>query len=245
MSETTNQPEQVSHPTVVVEDNTDVILESIDDLVDRVDEYSKGLRTIAAELNKLKKEYGKAVKKIAGSKKKKVPRDPDAPKKAPSGFAKPTKISAELAAFLGLTDGQMVARPDVTKGINRYVKENNLQNESNKREIDLSKPGGKVLTDLLNVPENEKLTFFNLQKYLKIHFPAGTKEVKAPSEKKTKTKKSSTKLEIHEESGTDNAEHAIEVPMPAAPVETGEVPVEETKVRTRKVRTKEQVAAPV
>jgi upstream activation factor subunit UAF30 len=227
MSETNEQPQ-----TTVVTEETDVILMSIDSLVNRLEETVKNTKVIATELKGLKKEYAKNVKKIAGTRKKKVQRDPDAPKKAPSGFAKPTKISAELATFLGVSEGEMIARPDVTKGITRYVKENNLQNESNKREIDLSKPGGKILTDLLNVPEGEKLTFFNLQKYLKIHFPTTQKEAKtlgatAVEKKKAKT----TKLEIHVDE---------EAPVPTE-VPATEVPTEEPKVRVRR-KTKEVAA---
>ena len=164
----------------------------IDDLVSRLENNAKEAKTIVGELKSLKKEHNKIVKKITGTRRKKVPKDPNAPKKAPSGFAKPTKISAELAAFLGVSEGDLIARPDVTKGITKYVKEHDLQNEENRRIIDLSKPGGEALTELLNVPEGQELTFFNLQKYLKIHFPQTVKEPKppkAPKEPKAKAEK--------------------------------------------------------
>ena len=164
-----------------VEDAEGVFEDRINDLVSRLEENTKETKAIVTELKTLKKEHLKIVKKITGSRRKKVPKDPNAPKKAPSGFAKPTKISAELAAFLGVSEGDLIARPDVTKGITKYVKEHNLQKEENKRIIDLTKPGGEALVDLLNVPPEQELTFFNLQKYLKIHFPASaSKEPKAP-----------------------------------------------------------------
>jgi chromatin remodeling complex protein RSC6 len=91
--------------------------------------------------------------------------------RAPSGFAMPTIISPQLAAFIGVPEGTMVARPDVTKALTNYIKDNHLQNPERLREIDLSKPGGQALRELLNVPEGEQLNFFNMQKYLKVHFP--------------------------------------------------------------------------
>lgn len=232
------QNEQTQQPLVVADDSD--ISAIIDDLYNRMDENLKSARIIANELKALKKEYAKVVKKLAGSRKKKSQKDPSAPKKAPSGFAKPTKISAELASFLGVSEGEMIARPDVTKGITRYVKENNLQNASNKREIDLSKPGGKILTDLLNVPETETLTFFNLQKYLKIHFPTVAKEAKVRSEPASKKKaKKATKLEIHSE------EEAAPAPVVTETAEAA--PVEEPKPKTsrRKVVKEAAVAEPV
>ena len=81
-----------------------------------------------------------------------------------------TPISEELATFIGIPVGVMIARPDVTRALTKYILDNNLRNEQNKRIIDLNKPGGQALKEVLRVPDNEELTFFNLQKYLKIHF---------------------------------------------------------------------------
>jgi chromatin remodeling complex protein RSC6 len=198
----------------------------INDLVSRLEENAKVAKTIAGELKVLKKEHNKIVKKITGTRRKKVPKDPNAPKKAPSGFAKPTKISAELAAFLGVSEGEMIARPDVTKGITAYVKKHNLQNEENRRIIDLSKPGGEALTELLNVPEGQELTFFNLQKYLKIHFPQTVKEPKAPKapkEPKAKADKPAAKPRAKKAAKTEEHDEEAE-----------EAPVKETKKRASK-----------
>ena len=60
-----------------------------------------------------------------------------APKKRkprkPSGFAKPTYLSPELCTFLNVEKGTELARTEVTKRILQYVKDNNLQNQSNGR----------------------------------------------------------------------------------------------------------------
>ena len=42
--------------------------------------------------------------------------------RAPSGFVKPTKISVELATFLGKPKGSEMARTEVTREINTYIR---------------------------------------------------------------------------------------------------------------------------
>lgn len=202
--------DQIEVPTT--EDVEGVFEDRINDLVTRLENTSKEAKNIANELKLLKKEHNKIVKKISGSRRKKVPKDPNAPKKAPSGFAKPTKISAELATFLGVSEGEMIARPDVTKGITKYVKEHNLQKEENKRIIDLTKPGGEALVELLNIPNGSELTFFNLQKYLKIHFPVSVKEPKAP---KVPKEKAAPKARASKKAVSEEEEE--ETPKKAAP----------------------------
>ena len=86
-------------------------------------------------------------------------------KSKPSGFEKPTPISDELAVFFGRELGTLMARTEVSKQIHDYVMQQKLQNAANRRIIH---PDAK-LKQLLNV-NNDELTYFNLQKYLKFHF---------------------------------------------------------------------------
>ena len=86
--------------------------------------------------------------------------------RAPSGFVKPTRISDELAKFLGKTIGTEMARTDVSKEINAYIRANNLQRPDNGRFI---VPDQK-LTVLLKIGKDDELSYFNLQRYMKPHF---------------------------------------------------------------------------
>lgn len=91
--------------------------------------------------------------------------------RAPSGFVKPTPISKELAEFLGKTDGSEMARTEVTREINAYIRNNNLQDKENGRRIN---PDAK-LKSLLKLKKGEELTYFNLQRYMSPHFSTTAK----------------------------------------------------------------------
>jgi len=108
----------------------------------------------------------KVVDKKMKGKVKKI-RDPNAP---PTGFQKPIEITPELSVFMGTPVGQKVARTAVTKQITAYCKEHDLQNPEDKRILLPDKVLLKLLT--YNPKKNsEPLTFFNLQKYVKHHYP--------------------------------------------------------------------------
>jgi chromatin remodeling complex protein RSC6 len=84
----------------------------------------------------------------------------------PSGFVKPTQISDELADFLAKSKGSEMARTEVTKEINAYIRANKLQDPVNGRKII---PDSKLST-LLNMKKDDELTYFNLQRYMSPHF---------------------------------------------------------------------------
>ena len=88
-----------------------------------------------------------------------------------SGFVKPTRISDELATFLGKDKGSEMARTEVTKELNVYIKANKLQDPSNGRTI---LPDAK-LNGLLKVEKDVVLTYFNLQRYMSPHFAKAVK----------------------------------------------------------------------
>jgi chromatin remodeling complex protein RSC6 len=90
------------------------------------------------------------------------------PGRKPSGFIKPILISDELAMFLGKPLGTLMSRVDVGSKINRYIKENGLQDQENDRKINPDEKLGNLLR--LKEKEEDKLTYFNIQKYMKHHF---------------------------------------------------------------------------
>jgi chromatin remodeling complex protein RSC6 len=125
------------------------------------------LREVVSELvtesKRLEKKSGK-VQKVADKRKRKNKVEGDASKPARvSIFQIPVKISPELCAFMGRPAGSEESRSNVTKYVTTYVKENNLKN---KHDIN---PDAK-LRSLLRVPTTDKLTYFNLQKFLNVHY---------------------------------------------------------------------------
>ena len=86
--------------------------------------------------------------------------------RAPSGFVKPTLISDQLADFLGKEHGSELARTEVTREINSYIRAHKLQDPSNGRKIN---PDSK-LKKLLALKTEDELTYFNLQRYMSPHF---------------------------------------------------------------------------
>lgn len=109
----------------------------------------------------------KAAQKSSG-RRRRAPVDENAPKRAPSGITKPTKVSDAMCEFMGRPKGELIARTEVTKFITSYIKTHNLKDEAVKRHIN---PDSK-LRALLNIPQGDQLTYFNLQKYMTSHFPA-------------------------------------------------------------------------
>jgi chromatin remodeling complex protein RSC6 len=84
----------------------------------------------------------------------------------PSGFAKPTVLSNELCGFLGLDEGSERSRTEVTRMLNHYIKEHDLQNPTDRRNI---LPDDK-LKGLLRLSGDEKVTYFNIQSFMKPHY---------------------------------------------------------------------------
>lgn len=102
------------------------------------------------------------------------------------GIACPSKVSKELAEFLGMQPDEEIARTMVVKKINDYVKEHNLKNPARNVEILLD----ERLKKLLNPPADfGTVTYFNLCKLVGTHFPKKTKEQKAADKESREAKK--------------------------------------------------------
>ena len=126
-----------------------------------------GLRTSITQLQtKLRGLQKRAEKEIRTAQKTNKKKRAAGPPRAPSGFVKPTPITSELADFLGKEHGIEMARTQVTREINSYIREHNLQDPSNGRRI----IPAQALRTLLRVPQKDELTYFNLQRYMSHHF---------------------------------------------------------------------------
>ena len=77
-----------------------------------------------------------------------------------------TKISDELANFLGKEIGLKYLIIDICKEIYKYIKDNNLQDPINGRNINFN----DELKDLFKLEDNTALTYFNLHIFVKKHY---------------------------------------------------------------------------
>ena len=150
-----------------VEPVTDNVLSTI---IDKVNSLASSIKDIQTNLKVLSKEYDKQQKIIEKAQKKR-----QNAKNSPSGFAKPNKISDELCDFIGVPHGTEKSRTDITRFINAYVKEHNLNKPENKRFI---LPDTK-LKKILNVGDSDEINYFILQKLISHHFPLSASKTAA------------------------------------------------------------------
>jgi upstream activation factor subunit UAF30 len=138
-------------------------------------EFLTKLQQLGAMIASLKVEYRTLEKKwtreLKVAQKQSSKRKKRAGSRAPSGFVKPTRISDELAKFLEKPAGSEMARTEVTRDINKYIRTHKLQDEANGRKIN---PDSK-LAALLKLKKTDELTYFNLQRYMSPHFAKAVK----------------------------------------------------------------------
>jgi len=130
----------------------------------KLNQLSTMIAALKSDFKTMEKQWSKdlkAAEKLSSKKKRK------SGNRAPSGFVKPTRISDELAKFLDKPAGTEMARTDVTKQLNTYIRANSLQDKENGRKIN---PDSKLQT-LLKLKKGDELTYFNLQKFMSPHFP--------------------------------------------------------------------------
>ena len=183
VAETTTPP--VPEPSTVqsaVSDTENVVVtQPEDDLTQSWSDFTSKLATLSQLLNSLKSDFKtlekRAARELKTAQKTNSKRKNKKGTRNPSGFVKPTRMSDQLAAFLGKEPGSEMARTEVTREINKYIRANKLQDPDNGRKINPD----TALATLLKVGKNDELTYFNLQKYMSPHFcKAG--EVKAQAD---------------------------------------------------------------
>ena len=167
---TTTPSEVVAAPVEnVVETASETPEVAVLESVTKLQEFGAKIQQLTGILAALKQDF-KTLDKVVNREMKVLQKNSKKRKansnRQPSGFVKPTRISSDLAKFLGRDEGVEMARTEVSKEINQYIRANSLQDKSNGRII---KADAK-LKKLLNLADGDELTYFNLQKYMKHHF---------------------------------------------------------------------------
>ena len=164
-------PPVVAPPVVadalVVADSTETdtaeLASQSSEFFSKITQLGSLIASLKAEYRSLEKKWSREIK-IA--QKTNAKRKRKSGNRQPSGFVKPTKISEELAKFLEKPFGTEMARTDVTREINKYIRSQNLQDKDNGRKIN---PDTKLQV-LLKLQKTDELTYFNLQRYMSPHF---------------------------------------------------------------------------
>jgi chromatin remodeling complex protein RSC6 len=123
----------------------------------------KFLRTLNKKLKVLKNQSTRVIKQRNPSLRKNVNNNN-------SGFLKPVKISNEMAKFTGWNSNELRSRVDVTKYLCNYIRENNLQNPKDRRQIIADAKLSKLLNYDSKKENGEPLTYYRIQSYIKPHF---------------------------------------------------------------------------
>jgi upstream activation factor subunit UAF30 len=140
----------------------DTIAELVKTLTEEKKHFDDVLKNTLSTLKNLQRD----VKKMK-PKKRQQTTTTDPEHKRTSGLDKPVLVSQELRDLLGLEDREY-PRSDVNSRVTAYIKEHNLQNPENKREMLLDTTDvGLRLKEVLK--PDQPLTFFNIQRYLKVH----------------------------------------------------------------------------
>lgn len=163
-------PVEAAEP--VVEGVDASIAQEARDFSAKLQQLSTIISTMKSDFRSLEKKMQREVKT---AQKQSTKRKRKSGNRAPSGFVKPTRISDELASFLGKDKGAEMARTAVTKEINAYIRTHDLQDKTNGRKII---PDDK-LASLLKLKKDDELTYFNLQKYMSCHFEKSAKAIAA------------------------------------------------------------------
>jgi chromatin remodeling complex protein RSC6 len=145
---------------------------SVDDIMTQFENISETIISVKLQINFLKKQITileKGIKKNLKNMNKEITKNKSKnskKKQVLSGFAKPSKVSKELCMFMNKEEGTEIARTEVTRSLVSYIKEHNLENLDNRKNIS---PDEKLKT-LLGIENDEKVTYFNIQKYMNKHF---------------------------------------------------------------------------
>jgi len=138
------------------------VCEQFGGVLNTLSSFRSQITMLQNQVRALEKTVGKQMRTYAREAKK----NKNKGNRKPSGFAVPTKISDELCVFMQKPKGSTAARTEVTQYIIKYIKDNDLQWNENRKIIKPNTP----LKNLLNVKKNEEVTYFNIQRFMNKHF---------------------------------------------------------------------------
>ena len=142
----------------------DTLLSSIDTNITSVRESKvkspvtiKDLRALSKQVRQLRMDVNRQIRK----------KRTNTATNVNSGFMKAVPVSDSMCTFAKWKKDELHSRVDVTKCICMYIKDNNLQNPEDRRQI----LADAKLKKLLNLSgSKEPLTYYSLQRHIQQHF---------------------------------------------------------------------------
>jgi hypothetical protein len=144
-----------------------IYVNKLNKYVETIAKMNSELKQLVSVGKTLEKDFNQIVKLLAKKNKNKSNEN-----RALTGFAMPTYLTDEMYDFLNentelkLEKGQKVHRIAVTRMLNKYIKDKGLRKEDDKRYF----VPNTTLHRIFRSTENDEVSYFNLQKYIKHHF---------------------------------------------------------------------------
>ena len=151
----------------------ETVATEFDDIVAAIDDEIARLRESSGKAKGVKflRSLGKKVKNLRGHSVRVMKQKQKTNRKnnTNSGFLKPVIISKDMAKFTGWNPDELRSRVDVTKYICKYIRDNDLQNPDDRRQILADKKLAKLL-EYSSDNDQKPLTYYRIQTYMKKHF---------------------------------------------------------------------------
>ncbi len=154
-----------------VPEEKDLIGQQFEGVLTTLSTFRKSITALQSQIRGLEKAVRKEMKVL----RKEASKNRAKGNRKPSGFAKPSAVTAELCAFMCKEEGTEIARTEVTQHLIQYIKDNELQFAENKKII----VPDATLKSLLGVKDGYEVTYFNLQRLMNKHFVKKAKKAEA------------------------------------------------------------------
>lgn len=144
-----------------------IIEEELAEMVEELKEFKRVVRNMCNDFINRATLARREIRKLRKTQTIKKPKNVRGPKSGEK-FAEVCLISDDLCDFLNVAHGSKLFRNDIDHGINAYISAHKLKDPKDGRIIHPD----EVLSGLLSeIPSNVVLTYFNMQTYLKHHYP--------------------------------------------------------------------------
>ncbi len=154
-----------------VPEEKDLIGQQFEGVLTTLSTFRQSITALQSQIRGLEKAVRKEMKGL----RKEASKNRAKGNRKPSGFAKPSAVTAELCKFMGKDEGTEIARTEVTQHLIQYIKDNELQFAENKKII----VPDATLKALLDVKDGDEVTYFNLQRLMNKHFVKKAKKTEA------------------------------------------------------------------